>query len=159
MTVPDEAAKALISLLDELARLRGRLVGAFRVVSEQQGCSELEMLVLTAVVGAVSPPTVPRIGRSLGHPRQVIQRIADDLARRGLIGFRQNPDHKRARLLVSTEAGRQLKAAADRHGLEIAGNLIAGLEAESLRATGAALHAIRERIELNLRGGNRGGAS
>ena len=142
----------MISLLDELARLRGRLVGAFRAVAERQGCSELGMFVLTAVVGANTLPTVPRIGRSLGHPRQVIQRIADDLEKRGLVGFLQNPDHKRARLLVPTEAGRQLKAAADRHGLEIAGSLIAGLDAESLAGAGAALHAIRERIELNLRG-------
>ena len=49
------------------------------------------MLVLSAVAGALSPPTVPQIGRSLGHPRQVIQRIADALVARGLIGFEDNP--------------------------------------------------------------------
>src|ERR1700753_3020265 len=102
MTVPDEAAKALISLLDELARLRGRLVGAFRVVSEQQGCSELEMLVLTAVAGALAPPTVPQFGPIPAHRRQATHRSADDLKRRDLIGFRQNPDQKRPRLLIST---------------------------------------------------------
>ena len=37
--------------------------------------------------------------------RQGVQRIADLLAERGLIEYRPNPAHRRAKLLACTEAG------------------------------------------------------
>jgi len=58
--VHDRRATVLISLLDELARTRGRIASAFAPGREETGLSELEMVVLNAVSGAAHPPPRPR---------------------------------------------------------------------------------------------------
>ncbi|MGB3847509.1 MAG: hypothetical protein WA940_16685, partial [Sphingopyxis sp.] len=58
---------------DEVARLRGRMRALYADTRAQSGLPEMELTVLTAVVNAASAPTVAQIGRSLGHPRQVVQ--------------------------------------------------------------------------------------
>ncbi|QKS00322.1 MarR family transcriptional regulator [Sphingomonas sp. CL5.1] len=141
----------MIQLLDELARMRGRTAVAFRDIRVMHGFTEIENVVLTAVTGAKIPPTVPQIGRSLDHPRQVIQRAADALVARGLIVWRDNPDHKRARLLVATEEGDRLRHLADLAGLERAGQLVGTLDPALVATTVAGLRTIREAIEENIR--------
>ena len=46
------------------------------------------------------------IAREMGLARQSVQRIADILVERGLADYRDNPAHRRAKLLVPTESGR-----------------------------------------------------
>ncbi len=60
------------------------------------------------VLGAVlnDPLPVAGIARAMGITRQSVQRIADVLVERGLAEYRQNPAHRRAKLLVPTEEGR-----------------------------------------------------
>jgi len=146
-----DQAHLFIRLLDELARARGRTMAAFRDLRVARGLTEVENVVLTAVTGADQPPTVPQIGRSLGHPRQVIQRAADTLVARGLIAWRDNLDHKRARLLVPTATGEQIRQLSDQAGLERAARLAASIDPALLAATVAGLHTIRAAIEANLR--------
>lgn len=110
----------LIQLVDEVSRLQGRIGSLFAAVHAESGLKSMEDLVLNAVCEADSPPTVPQIGRSLGHPRQVIQRAVNDLSRDGLIERLPNPDHKRAPLLTVTGRGKQLKALTDGLALGIA---------------------------------------
>lgn len=142
---------SFVRFLDEFARLRGRIHTAFADVEEEGALSDLESVVLNAVAGARAPPTVPQIGRSLGHARQVIQRAANALAARGLIEAVPNPDHKRAHRLVATDAGRALKARHDERGVHRAAVLTEGLELEMIESGAAALHRIRECLERNLR--------
>src|SRR6266540_1759526 len=85
-------------LLDEVIRAQGRLRSVFADVNSATGLTSMEATVLTAIVEARAAPTVPQIGRSLSHPRQVIQRAATTLIQTGLIETRPNPDHKRAPL-------------------------------------------------------------
>lgn len=145
------SAHYLIQLLDELARTRGRTATAFRDIRVMHGLTKTENVVLTAVTGAKIPPTVPQIGRSLGHPRQVVQRAADVLVARGLIAWRDNPDHKRARLIVATAEGDRLRHLADLAGLERAGQLVGALDPAVLASTVAGLRLVREAIEDNIR--------
>lgn len=144
-------AHLYIQLLDELARTRGRTMAAFRDLRIASGLTDVENIVLTAVTAAVYPPTVPQIGRSLGHPRQVIQRAADALVTRGLIEWRDNPDHKRARLLAPTGTGEQMRHGRDLAGLERAERLASSIDPALLAATVAGLRTIREAIEDDLR--------
>lgn len=146
-----EHAHRFIQLLDELARTRGRTMAAFRDLRVASGLTEVENVVLTAVTGADHPPTVPQIGRSLGHPRQVIQRAADTLVMRGLIEWRDNPDHKRARLLAPTETGEQMRHGRDLAGLERAEHLASSIDPALLAATVVGLRTIREALEDDLR--------
>ncbi|RJF91692.1 MarR family winged helix-turn-helix transcriptional regulator [Noviherbaspirillum saxi] len=101
-----EAGGAVEVLVDEVLRLRGRILSASRELNETRGLqSHSEGLLLTAVVRAAEPPTVAKIARSLGLTRQSVQRTANELAERGLVSFEDNPHHKRAKQLVATEAG------------------------------------------------------
>lgn len=138
---------------DEVARLRGRMRALFAEVRAEAGLAEMELTVLTATVNAASPPTVAQIGRSLGHPRQVVQRAANRLAELGLIVFGENPDHKRASLIIATDAGRALKAADHARAQAVTAGLLARIEAGAFADAAARLHAIRAEIEAYLREG------
>src|SRR6267142_768778 len=72
----------LVCLVDEVMRLQGRFKSIFAVSDGVTGLPSMELTVLTAVVEAAGAPTVPQIGRSLGRPRQVIQRAANAFLRR-----------------------------------------------------------------------------
>lgn len=136
---------------DEVARLRGRMRALFAETRAECGLPEMELLVLTAAVNASAPPTVAQIGRSLGHPRQVMQRAANRLAELGLVAFADNPDHKRASLIVATEAGRALKAEDDARAQAVTRAVMARIETSSVADAATRLHAIRTEIEAYLR--------
>jgi len=146
MSSPPLAVDLMIQLIDEIVRGRSRLPGSatFYERAELQG---LPGTVLTSVVLAAHPPTVPQIGRSLGYPRQTIQRQADLLVEHGLVRFVDNPDHKRAHRLVATEAGQALHLAADRRSRSWAARFTAELSAEALATTVETLRLIRRRLE------------
>jgi DNA-binding MarR family transcriptional regulator len=101
-----EAGALVEVLLDEIWRLRGRVLSATREINEQRGLrSHSQGLILSAVVRALEPPTVARIARSLGLTRQSVQRTANELAEDGFVAFEDNPHHKRAKQLVATPEG------------------------------------------------------
>lgn len=143
-----------IRLLDALARLQGRLREAFQSVREGTGLTDMEHTVLAAVAEARSAPTVPQIGRSLGHPRQVIQRAANGLCEKGLITLVTNPDHKRASMLAATAAGNAVQAQANKKAETIAAALLEHLDAEQLGDTITRIETIREALDAGARKAN-----
>ena len=60
------------------------------------------------VLGAALPAPLPVAGiaREMGITRQSVQRVADLLVERGLAEYRDNPAHRRAKLLAPTAEGR-----------------------------------------------------
>jgi len=141
----------LVGLVDETSRLTGRLKSVFAASRQSVGLNDSEIMVLNAVVEADRAPTVAQIGRSLGHPRQLIQRAANSLRDAGLIDTADNPDHKRAPLLVATEKGIALKRKADALAEEIAEQLMPALDESGVREATAALRALRKQLEARLR--------
>ena len=141
----------LVGLVDETSRLAGRLKSVFAVSRQSIGLNDSEIMVINAVVEAERAPTVAQIGRSLGHPRQLIQRAANSLRDAGLIETVDNPDHKRAPLLKPTEKGVALKRKADTMAEEIAEELMPALDENGVRETKVALRAIRKQLEARLR--------
>ncbi|WP_422061554.1 MarR family transcriptional regulator [Sphingopyxis sp.] len=136
---------------DEVARLRGRMRALFTETRAESGLPEMELTVLTAVVNAATAPTVAQIGRSLGHPRQVVQRAANRLAELGLAAFAENPDHKRASLIVATKAGRTLKAADHVRAQAVTRAVMTRIEGPAFAEAADRMHAIRTEIEAYLR--------
>ncbi|GAB2584958.1 MarR family winged helix-turn-helix transcriptional regulator [Kribbella endophytica] len=59
------------------------------------------------VLGAVlqTPLPVASIAREMGITRQAVQRTADVLVERGLAEYRDNPAHRRAKLVAATSDG------------------------------------------------------
>lgn len=141
----------LARFVDAVARVQGRVRLAFAPVRSESGLGDMESTVLTAVTGAAHPPTVARIGRSLGHPRQVIQRAANALIERGLIAAAPNPDHKRASLLVATPAGIALQAEAGQRADALTASLMRHLDPADLRLAAEVLGRVRAGLEAHER--------
>ncbi|WP_447762505.1 MarR family winged helix-turn-helix transcriptional regulator [Sphingopyxis panaciterrae] len=136
---------------DEVARLRGRMRALYANTRAASGLPEMELTVLTAVVNAATPPTVAQIGRSLGHPRQVVQRAANVLAEHGLVELADNPDHKRASLIIATGVGLALKAADHDRAQAVTRAVLARIDGGAFAEAADRLHAIRAAIEAYLR--------
>ncbi len=145
-----DSRNALIGLVDEVTRLNGRLKSTFAASRREAGLNESEMMVLNSVVEASRAPTVAQIGRSMGQPRQIVQRAANSLIEAGLIETAPNPDHKRAVLLRPTPRGLALKREADGRAEAIAEELT--LDLAATRAATLAVRAVRKQLEARLRG-------
>ena len=128
-----EAGALLTQVVLATFRLNARVLDAAQLLAAAGGISAAWWQVLGGVLD--EPRTVARIGRQMGVSRQGVQRIADLLVRHGLAEYRDNPAHRRAKLLACTEAGywaiRQISFVThpwtDRVG--------AGIGAEDLRQT------------------------
>jgi len=141
----------LVRVIDEVVRLQGRLKSIFAESNGVTGLPSMELTVLTAVVEAASAPTVPQIGRSLGRPRQVIQRAANALIGAGLIEAAPNPHHKRALLLLPTRRGRALKRKADARARRTADSFLRRIDAARCSRMAEDLRELRGEIEAYLR--------
>lgn len=149
-----ESRHPLIALVDEVHRLGGRLKSLFGDARRVVDLGDSELMVLNAVVEAERPPTVSQIGRSLGQPRQIVQRAANALQASALIATASNPDHKRAPLLVPTEAGTAIKRQADARADAIAAQLAAGFSSDDLRDLAQGLNRVRRQLEAQMREGD-----
>lgn len=141
----------LVRLTDEVVRLQGRFKSIFAGSNGITGLPSMELTVLTAVVEAASAPTVPQIGRSLGRPRQVIQRAANALIESGLIEALPNPHHKRAPLLSPTRQGKAIKRKADACALRAANAFLRRIDGARCRRLAEDLRELRGEIEAYLR--------
>ena len=92
------------------------------------------------------PQTVPEIARARPTSRQRMQRLADELAREGLVAFSANPRHRRSQLVRLTAKGeRQFRAMTDRF-LKISEELSRGLSATDLAAARRVVNSLSERL-------------
>jgi DNA-binding MarR family transcriptional regulator len=100
---PTDAGEALTDVIIATFRLNGRLMDIARRRARAGGITATEWQVLGGVLD--EPHSVAEIGRLMGMTRQGVQRVADQLVDRGLAEYRPNRAHRRAKLLVCTEAG------------------------------------------------------
>jgi len=145
-----EDARQMRGLVDEVLRLHGRLVAVNVDHGAAESLTGAEVMVLRAVVNAERSPTVPQIGRSLGHARQSVQRVANALTARGLLALKENPDHKRAPLLIPTEAGRAAHSRVHQHSQAWTRRVTEGIEPGSIGRAAETLRALRVRMEADL---------
>ena len=141
----------IIQFIDEMTRGRSRLTSVIARVQQEALYKGLAATVLTAVVRAGDPPTVPQIGRSLGMPRQTIQRHVDQLVTDGMVRLVHNPDHKRAMRLEPTDAGRACYARSNDATKLWAAGFVEGMDREALAKTVATMREIRKKLETEAR--------
>lgn len=146
-----DSRHALVGLIDEVTRISGRLKSVFAEARRTVDLNDSEMMVLNSVVEADRPPTVSQIGRSLGQPRQIVQRAANSLLASGLLETKPNPDHKRAALLVASKNGTQLKRKADACADTVAEGLTKGLDLADIAKATKRLRKVRQQLEAQLR--------
>ncbi|SEF11277.1 MarR family winged helix-turn-helix transcriptional regulator [Jiangella alba] len=102
-----EPATPAGEVLTELAlttfRLNARLMEAAQDMAAAGDITAAWWQVLGGVLD--QPRTHADIGRLMGMSRQGVRRVADLLVEQGLAEYRDNPAHRRAKLLACTEAG------------------------------------------------------
>ncbi|ACY23239.1 regulatory protein MarR [Gordonia bronchialis DSM 43247] len=85
-------------------RLNGQFLALAESLAQPVGLTATRWQVLGAVID--TPLTVSDIARSMGITRQSVQRTADLLVADGLLTYRDNPAHRRAKLVAITDDGR-----------------------------------------------------
>jgi DNA-binding MarR family transcriptional regulator len=146
--MPERATAAEITdLVLEVFRVNGRLIAAGDALVGRIGLTSARWQVLGAIALQARPVPVVRIADAMGLARQSVQRIVDALAQDGLVVFRDNPHHKRAKLVALTAKGRTLYGAAMRLQKPWAGKLAGRLDAAAVATTLDVLKALRVRLE------------
>jgi DNA-binding MarR family transcriptional regulator len=120
-------------------RLHGHLTAAGDALARPAGQSSARWQVLAGAEGGQY--SVADVARVLGLARQSVQRVADLLEAEGLISYGENPRHRRARLLVLTDAGRTALASIQVAQAEWANAFGAELGARRLREATKVLEA------------------
>ena len=101
------AGNALTDLVLPVFELNGEFLAAAEMMTRPVGLTPAWWQVLGATLD--EPLSVAEIARrvGLGLARQSVQRVADLLVERNWASYRDNPAHRRAKLLQPTEDGRR----------------------------------------------------
>jgi len=145
----DQNAKVhyLFTIIDEMLRVKSCFETLFAEIQSASELSTLQKLVLSCVLDRTAPPTVPQIGRELGNPRQVIQRIVNELSEQGLVEKVENPRHRRASLLKPTAKAIAMRDQAERRAVEAARDMLGGISIEHCEALAEELRTLRQVLE------------
>lgn len=118
--------------------LNGRILALAEELARPAGLTATRWQVLGAVL--TTPLTVSQIARTMGITRQSVQRTADQLAADDLVEYRDNPQHRRAKLVVATPAGLAAVRQIDPQHRAAAAEIAARLPVTQWRDTVDALH-------------------
>ena len=139
------SADALRRLVLEIFRLNGALLRHGAALTAPLGQTQARWQVIGAV--AEETRTVPQIARRMGMSRQSVQRIADLLAKDGLVRYDPNPDHARSPLLVLTRKGERIEAALTDVGHDWAARIADGLPEADLERTVGTIRELTRRLD------------
>lgn len=92
----------------ELFKLSGLLVCEGDKLTKDLGLSSARWKVLGALALSNQPLTVAEIARSMGQTRQGVQRLTDEMEQEGILAYKDNPKHKRAKLVDLTPKGKKI---------------------------------------------------
>jgi DNA-binding MarR family transcriptional regulator len=137
----------LTELVLEIFRLNGLLIAAGDALVAGTGLTSARWQVVGAIALQQGQAPVAHIANAMGLTRQSVQRIADELEKSGIVEFRDNPHHKRAKLVTLTAKGHALNEAAMDLQKPWAAALAAGIDHAALQAALAALTELRTRLE------------
>ena len=139
-------APDLTPLLLAVFRANGALLDAGDALVWEVGLTSARGQGLGALDGLGEPATVSQVARAMGLTRQSVQRVADDLAKAGLVKGLPNPEHARAKLIVMTSTGRAAFEDAARRQKPWVTALAQGLAADDVAAAQRVLSAIIHRL-------------
>ena len=126
-------------------RLNGRFLDLAERLARPAGLTAAWWQVLGAVLTAPLP--VSAIARDMGITRQAVQRTADLLVDRGLLTYRDNPAHRRAKLVAPTAEGRAAVAAIAPAHLRAARMLVEAVGEDRLAEAVAAMDSLAKALD------------
>lgn len=101
------------NLVISIFGMNGRLVETGNDLVRDIGLTTAWWQVLGALGYSPVPLPVAHIARDMGLARQSVQRVVDLLVARHMVRLEDNPHHRRAKLVVLTQVGRDALAAAE----------------------------------------------
>lgn len=141
------SGKALTDLALELFRLNNRLLVAGDRLVAGIGLTSARWKVLGTISASERPQPVAWLARDMGANRQNVQRIVNDLAHEGLVALQPNPHHRRAPLVVLTDAGARAFEQAMHLQTPWANDLADGLSVTDMETTLRVMAALARKLE------------
>ncbi len=145
------AGRAMTDLVLELFRASARMITAGDRLVAEIGLTSARWQLLGTIVNADRAQPVSWIARDMGANRQNVQRIVNDLVKDGLLEFQPNPHHRRAQLVVLTDAGREAFERAMKLQAPWINTLSEGLDVDDIQTTHNVLNQRRNRLEEDQR--------
>jgi DNA-binding MarR family transcriptional regulator len=136
--------RALAHLAVEVFRLEGALAAHGDALAAPSGQTTARWRVLAAVED--EPRSVAQIARAWSLARQSVQRVADLLARDGLVEYADNPGHRRAKLVRLSANGRDALARIQAAQRDWANELGARLAQPDLERASAILSGVLDEL-------------
>lgn len=131
----------------EVFKLSGLLIAEGDELTRELGLSSARWKVLGALAHADTPLTVPQIAHAMGQTRQSVQRLADAMEEAGILVYRNNPLHKRAKLVALSAKGAALFDVLEKKQAPWANANAATLNAADMEAALAVLKKMVARFE------------
>ncbi len=100
------ASNALTDLIRTVLRMNATVQKSGTRLMRGTGITNARWQTLSELFALEQRVTVSELARYMGLTRQAVQRLADDMARDGLVEFAENPGDARAMHLLLTEAGK-----------------------------------------------------
>ncbi|PCR94563.1 MarR family transcriptional regulator [Pseudomonas fluorescens] len=141
----------MTDLVLELFRASARMITAGDRLVAEIGLTSARWQLLGTIVNADRAQPVSWIARDMGANRQNVQRIVNDLVKDGLLEFQPNPHHRRAQLVVLTDAGREAFERAMKLQAPWINTLSEGLDVDDIQTTHNVLNQLRNRLEEDQR--------
>ena len=144
-----KAIKAALfnGLVQEIFRLNGRLTAAGDSLVGPLGLTHARWQVLSTILILQGAAPVVRVAKVMGLMRQSVQRVVNELEAEGIVRFRPNPRHKRAKLVTLTAKGSAAAEAAMKLQQPWAAILAAEVDRQALETTLHTLQQLRAKLE------------
>jgi DNA-binding MarR family transcriptional regulator len=142
-----KAGSALTELILQSFRLHGSLMDSGERLVRPLGLTAARWQVISSIARAPQTGPVSHIARDMGLARQSVQRLAGALAADGFLEYRDNPNHKRAPLVVLTSRGREAFEAATQAQVGWANSLATDMDPQDIGAALALLSKLERRLQ------------
>ncbi len=135
-------------------KVNGLLMLAGEGITQPIGQSSARWQVLGRV--GFEPQTVAEMARDMGHARQSVQRVADVLAKEGLIIYKDHPTDRRTKLLELTPQGMEVLTAIYIRQMEWSQRIMTKLNQTQLAEITHTLESLGQilEVEINVSNGN-----
>ncbi|MCK5098340.1 MAG: MarR family transcriptional regulator [Desulfobacteraceae bacterium] len=139
-----QTGEAFTKLILETFRFNGQLIAAGDKLTKELGLTSA----LWQVLGAIreTPISIAQIARNMGLTRQSVRRSANVLMDKGFVRFDENPDHKRAKLVVPTKAGRKVLDQIKKIQVDWSNKVSDGLSVANLKTLIQTMKTLSERL-------------
>ena len=132
----------------EIFKLSGLLVTEGDVLTKDLGLSSARWKVLGALVLSNTSMTVPQIAHSMGQSRQSVQRLTDALEKDGFVDYLNNPHHKKAKLVMLSQKGKEIYKLLDKKQKPWGNSAATGISFSDMQTALSVLRKMSQRFDV-----------